>query len=477
MGGCVIHSSEGTQRRRDSSPSCDPLAAFLRCPDGLLEFTHPAEEERVAEPGYFQFGPGTICYGQSIVPTAPRFAGAVLPDLLERVEIQNGSLRLPFDPVAIVDNLRMERYPLDTDSKLTALLSHEAIRSVYYAVRPSLPNVFRSFLQRIYLKDFRNLEFPKWPIDSTVEQIHERLLLLAMKARNISTVPFIWFWPEGASASAIVTHDVETTPGINSVESVMELDRRFGIYGSYQIVPEKRYLVPNEILESIRVQHCEVNVQGLDHDGNLFKERNAFEQACRRINEYVHAYRAEGFRSPCMYRNPEWLDEIDVSYDMSIPNAAHLEPQRGGCCTVFPYFIGRLVELPLTMTQDYTAFHIFGDYSTDRWKSEIEHVRSLHGLMSFIIHPDYILDSKPRATCEELLGHLASLRKSSNVWIALPVEVSRWWRQRAAMKLVYADGQWQVTGEGRERARVAFAQVQDGKVAYTVASQQAGKLN
>jgi hypothetical protein len=25
------------------------------------------------------------------------------------------------------------------------------------------------------------------------------------------------------------------------------------------------------------------------------------------------------------------------AYDMSIPNVAHLDPQRGGCCTIMPF--------------------------------------------------------------------------------------------------------------------------------------------
>jgi hypothetical protein len=68
-----------------------------------------------------------------------------------------------------------------------------------------------------------------------------------------------------------------------------------------------------------------------------------------------------------MYREQAWFDAFDFSYDMSVPNAAHLEPQRGGCCTVLPYFVGDVLELPLTTTQDYSLFHILGEYSMERW--------------------------------------------------------------------------------------------------------------
>ena len=386
-------------------------------------------------------------------------------------------LDFPFNPVAILDNLRMERYPVEATSRLRSLLSSDVVRSIYYSLRSGLPDPLRRALQRIYLNDFKAIAFPRWPVDTTVEQIHERLLLLAMKSRNLTSIPFIWFWPNGATASAIVTHDVETTAGLNFVPQLMEIDASFGIRASYQIVPEKRYQVPSSILEAIRMQHCEVNVQGLDHEGNLFKNRDAFHRDCHRINQYVHDFQADGFRSPCMYRNPEWLEEIDVSYDMSIPNGAHMEPQRGGCCTVFPYFIGRILELPLTMIQDYSLFRMLGEYSIDLWKSQMDQVMSAHGLISFIVHPDYILKMKPKAVYRELLNRLTELRSKAGVWTALPGEVNQWWRQRSEMKLSFNNGFWQVVGKGRESARVAFARIQDDRVTYSVApGYQAGSM-
>jgi hypothetical protein len=71
---------------------------------------------------------------------------------------------------------------------------------------------------------------------------------------------------------------------------------------------------------------------------------------------------------------------------------AHLEPQKGGCCTVFPYFIGDVLELPVTTTQDYTLWHILGERSTDLWKAQMDVILQKNGLANFIVHPDYILE-------------------------------------------------------------------------------------
>ena len=79
----------------------------------------------------------------------------------------------------------------------------------------------------------------------------ERLLLLSLKAQQRESIPFIWFWPEGAPSCAIMTHDVETTAGKDFCSTLMDIDDRFGIKSSFQVVPEERYEVPREYLDSI----------------------------------------------------------------------------------------------------------------------------------------------------------------------------------------------------------------------------------
>jgi hypothetical protein len=146
---------------------------------------------------------------------------------------------------------------------------------------------------------------------------------------------------------------------------------------------------------------------------------------------------------------------------------AHLDPQRGGCCTVMPYFVGKILELPVTTTQDYTLFNILNDYSIDLWKKQINLIMEKHGLISFIVHPDYIGGARERTVYEALLAHLADLRKENGVWIATPGEVDRWWRQRAEMKLVKDGSGWRIEGPGSDRACIAYARQKDGSISYT----------
>src|SRR6185312_8932550 len=249
---------------------------------------------------------------------------------------------------------------------------------------------------------------------------------------------------------------------------LMDLDTAADVRSSFQIVPEGRYPVPEVFLDEIRSRGFEVNVHDLNHSGRLFATRAGFLDAVGRINAYGRHYRAVGFRSGALYRNQEWFDALEFSYDMSVPSVAHLDPQRGGCCTVMPFFIGRTLELPVTTIQDYSLFHILNDYSIDVWKRQIDAITRQHGFASFIVHPDYVIAKRARATYQALLEHLARIRAERQMWIALPGDVDRWWRQRNEMTVVRDAGGWRICGEGSDRARLAFATLAGDRVELSI---------
>ncbi|MGA7513483.1 MAG: hypothetical protein WBW46_11360 [Candidatus Sulfotelmatobacter sp.] len=341
---------------------------------------------------------------------------------------------------------------------------------MYYGLRPLFPVWVRKHLQQLYLKGWEQIAFPVWPVDRTVDALFEYLLLLSMRAADVDRVPFIWFWPEGAPSCAMMTHDVETREGRDLCASVMDIDDSFGIKASFQVVPEERYEVTPSFLKSITNRGFGLAVQDLNHDGHLYTNRRQFIARARKINSYRRQWGVEGFRSAILYRNQEWFDDLEFSYDMSIPNVAHLDPQRGGCCTVMPYFIGKMLELPVTATQDYTMFHVLGDYSLDLWKRQMGLIMEKNGLMSFIVHPDYLTTPREITVYKALLGELVRLREEQGVWVATPDEISRWWRQRAEMRVVKEGDAFRIEGPGSERARLAYASEKDGRLVLALES-------
>lgn len=380
--------------------------------------------------------------------------------------MDGGVVHLPFELNEVIENLHSESYSKGVDSSAGT----RRLAKAYYLVRPLLPIFIRKFMQRWHLRDWARLPFPHWPVDSTVDHIFEQTMLLALKANGADRIPFVWFWPEGATSCAIMTHDVETELGIQSCPYLMDIEDSFGIKASFQIIPEQRYEVTDDFLDSIRKRGFEVVMHDLNHDGRLFSDKDQFLRRAIKINSYKERFGASGFRSAVLYRKQEWFDALDFSYDMSVPNVAHLDPQRGGCCTVMPYFLGKLLELPVTTTQDYTLFHILNDYSIDLWKRQIKLIMEKYGLISLIVHPDYVSGPRERTVYEALLAHLADLRREKGIWIATPGEVDRWWRQRAEMKLVKDDRGWHIEGPGSDRACIAYASQKEARLSYECCS-------
>lgn len=467
------HPAEARGRRRppsrasEASPARSALLDFYRCPEMFVNFTLRGTLSSKSD--FFYFGENLVCYGQSTVDSFDGIGTNALQDLSGRVSFNGSAVQLPFDPSAIVENLRRERYTGNRAAR-RRILSGRAIQRAYYVLRPLLAVAVRKHLQRLYHRGWERLGFPKWPVDRTVEDLHDKLLLLCMKARGSKAVPFIWFWPEGAASSVIMTHDVETKTGLDFLPRLMDIDDSFGIKASVQVVPQKQYRVPERCLRAIRDRRFELNVQDLNHDGSLFSSRLEFLDQAVAINHHVKEYRARGFRAGRMHRNADWVEALDISYDMSVPNVAHLEAQRGGCCTVFPYFIGKILELPLTTIEDYCLFNILGDHSLALWQQQISLIRERHGLVSFIVHPDYIRQKRALEVYQSLLGYLSALRDEAKVWIALPGEVDHWWRQRSQMKLIQRGSNWQIEGPGKERARLAYAILDGDHLVYSVGS-------
>jgi len=430
------------------------LTEHFRCPDPGLDFVGPTQGE--SRTGYFRFGEDVVCYGRCNAQRVARKPEERLDDAIAGTRFEPERCLLPFDAVDAVENLRRERYVSNQKSRVKPG-SHGFSHSLYYLVRPFLSVSVRRHLQRWALTPRMKTKFPSWPLDRTADRLLENLLALSIKAQGRRQIPFIWFWPDGYSSAAIVTHDVETQSGLQFCPSLMDLDEAFGIPSSFQIVPESRYITPMSLLDEFRQRGFEINVHDLNHDGKLYSDHEEFVRRVNKINAYGRQFGARGFRSGALYRNLDWYAALDFAYDMSVPNVAHMEPQPGGCCSVMPFFVGRILELPVTTIQDYSLFHILGEYSIELWKRQIEMIQANHGLISIICHPDYLQESRAQNTYLELLAHLGRLRSDKGVWLTLPSEVNDWWRLRNNLELVHENGCWQIQGPGRERARIAYA--------------------
>jgi len=436
---------------------------YYKCPAG--EVSIGADAGLSPSPGFFSFA-GSRGFGRVAGALPSLNAASGVPDVTGQVRFGADGAVLPFDLAEVTTTLREERYAVGGNALLNRVTSAAHAENLYYLLRPLLPVSVRRHLQQVRLRGWQGIAFPEWPVDTTVDRLFRSTMAAVLRASKLRQVPFIWFWPDAAPSCTMLTHDVEGQTGLEFCQTLIRLDASFGFRAAFQLIPESGADAWLQA-DAIRARGCEVNLHDLNHDGRLYRDRDTFLKRAQRINEYSRMFDCRGFRSGAMYREQAWYGAFEFDYDMSVPNVAHLEPQRGGCCTVMPYFVGDMLELPLTTAQDYSLFFILGDYSIALWRQQIEAIRAQNGLISVITHPDYLVGARERSVYAQLLEHLSDLQTAGQTWVALPGEVNDWWRQRRTMTLSQIGSSWRVEGEGSARARVAYASLAGDEVVYS----------
>lgn len=354
-----------------------------------------------------------------------------------------GDVFLPFDPDAAILALRSEAYRADGAG---------LARRVYYRVRPALPRPAQIALRRAFSRLQGRTEFPRWPAETALHDLEAYVLRLLAAAAG-EALPSLAPWPHGKRWALVLTHDVETAAGLAALGPVRAAEEARGYRSSWNLVPE-RYRVTDELVAELKGAGHEVGVHGLRHDGRDLESLATLQERLPRIRGWADRWGAVGFRSPATHRTWEWMPRLGFDYDSSSPDSDPYEPVAGGCCSWLPFFNERLVELPITLPQDHTAFVILR--AGERlWTDKADLLRERGGMALLITHPDYMGDGPVLPAYERLLGRYAG---DDTAWRALPREVAAWWRRRALSRPERVDGAWTVVGPAEGEARIAFVE-------------------
>jgi hypothetical protein len=330
----------------------------------------------------------------------------------------------------------------------------------YYLVKPLLPRSVQIAIRRRHARVRARREFPKWPIEDVLVRHQEETFRRAIHASGEDGVPFVNFWPGGHRFAFVLTHDVEGPKGIANIERVRKVERKHGVVSSWNFVAED-YKIPEGIFEKLRADGCEIGLHGIHHDRRLWRDEKTFERTLPTIHRYLAEWQAVGWRSPVTYRNADWMPRLGVLYDSSFPDTDPFEPQAGGCCSIFPYFLEEMVELPMTLVQDHTMWELLQRPGIDLWLEKSEWIRDNHGLVNANVHPDYLIRQDRLDLYDEFLGWLTRLEGG---WHALPREVASWWKDRARMQVEGGA----VAGSNGWDATVAHAREVGGRIVYDV---------
>jgi hypothetical protein len=363
----------------------------------------------------------------------------------------DGSVFCPFDPAEAMTSCWSEAYHDAVERQSVQSLKSVA-RRIYYRARPLLRRGLQIRLRRAFSRVQSRSRFPRWPLEPALHDLYDLLLgLLADVAGQ--PVPYLHPWPDGHSWALVLTHDVETDAGVQILPRIADCERKHGYRSAWYFVP-LRYSVDDELIDRLWNDGFEVGVHGLRHDGRDFESYETFRERLPQIRSFAERWQAAGFRSPATHRVWDWMPELGFEYDTSYPDTDVYEPQAGGCCTWLPFFNRELVELPLTLPQDHTLFRILRR-DEGLWLEKAKTLRARSGMAMLLTHPDYLDDEASVAAYERFLQAFAD---DSTAWRALPMEVARWWRQRAASHVEpEADG-WRIVGPAAARGAIAYAE-------------------
>jgi peptidoglycan/xylan/chitin deacetylase (PgdA/CDA1 family) len=337
----------------------------------------------------------------------------------------------------------------------------------YYALRPLLPRSLQLAIRRQYAKKQAQVKFPAWPIEPILIYRANREMKARIEQSEEKRIPIINFWPRSFRAAVTLTHDVEGDVGLRNIPRVRELEEKYGVVSSWNFVPE-RYPFDKKVFKELTDQGCEIGLHGLHHDGKDVLSRKIFEQRLPTMNRYLKQWGAVGFRSPATHRNPDWMPELAAEYGSSFPDTDPFEPQSGGCCSVFPFFLGEMVELPITLVQDHTLIEILQKKDIDVWTQKSRWIIENHGLINIITHPDYMLTEKNLQYYDQFLAFIMS---QENLWHALPNDVARWWRDRSKSEVITMDDLHPIIkGPASDRGSITWAELDGGEVKYSTIS-------
>jgi hypothetical protein len=300
---------------------------------------------------------------------------------------------------------------------------------------------------------FRRLQeraaLPAWPTETSLHRLEALMLALVQRVAG-EPLPWLAPWPAPHTWALVLTHDVERSPGYAHIEAIREVEAVHGLRSAWYFVPERDYRVDESLLDRLRAGGCEICLHGLRHDGRDLSP-GVFQDRLPAMRAYAAQWGARGFRGPATQRDEELLQQLGLEHDSSWSDVARYEPQPGGCCSWLPFFIGNLVELPITLPQDHTLFELRGERTEASWLDKAAFLREHEGMALILTHPDYLLDQQRLDAYERFI---AAQEHDSTAWHALPHEVAAWWRRRAATHVERQDGSWTVVGPAATQARL-----------------------
>ena len=252
--------------------------------------------------------------------------------------------------------------------------------NMFYALKPFIPRSVQIKLRQQMVRLRYRFNRERWPI-----------------CASSGASPPAWpGWPGGKRFALVLTHDVESGRGVLQCERLADLEERRELRSSFAFVP-LRYLSPDDLRRALVKRGFGIMVHDLYHDGKLFRDRQTFEERALKINDVLARWGTRTFASGAMHHDLEWISELNIDSDISTFDVDPFEPQACGLGRIFPCWVESpqrdrpgFVELPYTLSQDFTLFILLGHKTNDFWQRKLDWIAGKGGMALIKTHPDYM---------------------------------------------------------------------------------------
>lgn len=254
-----------------------------------------------------------------------------------------------------------------------------------------IPGMIRYHSQKLFKKTKPDKSvFPAWPFEESLEKL--RKIALDKYTINDSDLLRRLRWPENKQYALILTHDIEGANNWKWVRTIAEIEKEYGFRSSWNVVP-KLYQIDYATLGWLIENGFEIGLHGYNHDNKLsFLSEDRIRRRIESSYPLIKQYNIRGFRSPSWLRSETLFKVLQdyFIYDCSVLDVDYISPGGiGGCCSIFPYNIGKLVELPTTLPYELPIqFGVTQSNLNSFWSQKIQWIKKNKGAIVVNTHPD-----------------------------------------------------------------------------------------
>ncbi|MBW2988212.1 hypothetical protein DRJ48_03815 [Candidatus Woesearchaeota archaeon] len=298
------------------------------------------------------------------------------------------------------------------------------------------PHFVPAWLRRVISKRIKQKQqagFPHFPYDFSVDFIRE--LIHSTQTPTQKPVPF---WPDGKRFAIVLTHDVDSDfifKNKRMLNSFLRLEEGHGFKSAWYFVTFK-YKLNHAILKQLATRGHEIGFHGDTHDYRLpYLKEERIRKRLERCKPFLEQYKVRGGRSPVFLWTPRFLKVLAeyLGYDTSFHDTTigGLSGRREGCCSCFPFFYGKLLEIPTTIPEEFMLGSL--GYSPeeilDIQISKMREIRKLGGVVNILTHPEPEISAN-KVALKIYRGLLKECSRFKDAWCVLPKELEAHWRKR-----------------------------------------------